>query len=415
MNHTLLAELAPNDQALLDPLVAALRGAAFQHAGRAPNPAALPGVLVATPAALVDRAAEQLLVTCCGEAWARGWLPAELLHQARRGVPAAVTRLVATAIANDHVARRSVTLHPGWVDHVEALDLPPAAGRAGWVTQWAAATQPDRARAVATIVTALARMVGLPMLDPLLPPPGATGPLPAASWYLLDAEHGSTGAPILQRIRALLAKAESTSFEAESLAFTAKAQELMTKHAIDTALVTARPRGDRPVVTRLCIDAPYVDVKATLLHVVAGASRCRVIQHPSVALCTVVGFPADVHAVEVLYTSLLLQAQAALDDALRRSRRTGRVFRASFLAAYAHRISARLDAINQEVLAEAAAEHGTSIAPVLASRASEVDSLVDERFTDLRTVRSRRSYDAAGYASGRLAAERAQLTSGEVG
>ena len=48
--------------------------------------------------------------------------------------------------------------------------------------------------------------------------------------------HEATDA-VLARIRQLLAKAESTTFEAEALAFTAKAQELMTRHAIDAALV----------------------------------------------------------------------------------------------------------------------------------------------------------------------------------
>jgi hypothetical protein len=415
--------LAPPDPALLDPFVHALRAAASAHLGRATGragsgAASAGGALVAAPADLVDRAAEVVLRACCDTAWRRGWLPAELLHQGRRSSSAPVGRLVAAAIANDHVERRSTTLHPAWVAHVEALELPPADGRAGWVTRWATGTALPRARTVALVVQAIARLSFLPPLDALLPPPGATA-VPVPSWYLFGTD--DTGAhPVLGRIRALLAKAESTTFEAEALAFTAKAHELMAKHAVDTALVAGRSgdrsRGGQAVAMRLCIDAPYVDIKSTLLHVVAKASRGRVVQHPSVALCTVVGHPADLQAIEVLYTSLLVQAQTALDDARRRGGPAagGRLFRSSFLAAYAHRIGQRLEEVSRAVVAEATATHGAALVPLLASRAEAVDAFIDAHFADLRTLRSRRSYDPAGYASGRLAAERAHLAHGEV-
>jgi hypothetical protein len=416
--------LAPPDPALLDPFVHALRAAAAAHVGRATGrPSGGPGVsaagaLVAAPADLVDRAAEVVLRSCCDTAWRRGWLPAEVLHQGRRSSSVPVGRLVAAAVANDHVDRRSTTLHPAWVAHVEALELPPADGRPGWVTRWAAATGLPRSRSVALVVQAVAQLSFLPPLDPLLPPPGATS-VPVPSWYLLGTDDAGAH-PVLGRIRALLAKAESTTFEAEALAFTAKAHELMAKHAVDTALVVGRtgeraPR-EQAVAMRLCVDAPYVDIKSTLLHVVAKATRGRVVQHPSIALCTVVGHPADLEAIEVLYTSLLVQAQRSLDDARRRSGPAagGRRFRSSFLAAYAHRIGQRLEEVDRAVVAEATATHGATLVPLLAARADAVDAFIDEHFADLRTLRSRRSYDPAGYASGRLAAERATLAHGEV-
>jgi hypothetical protein len=414
--------LAPPDPALLDPFVHALRAAAGAHLGRAAGVAGggpgTAGALVAAPADLVDRAAEVVLLSCCDTAWQRGWLPAELLHQGRRSSSAPLGRLVAAAIANDHVERRSTTLHPAWAAHVDSLGLPPADGRAGWVTRWAAVTGLARLRTVALLVQAVARVSYLPPLDRLLPPPGATA-VPVPSWYLLDTADAG-GHPVLGRIRALLAKAESTTFEAEALALTAKAHELMAKHAVDSALVAGRAGGRSPleqaVAMRLCIDAPYVDVKSTLLHVIAKASRGRVVQHPALALCTVVGHPADLQAIEVLYTSLLVQAQTALDDACRRGGPSagGRLFRSSFLAAYAHRIGQRLEAVSRTVVAEATATHGAALVPVLASRAEAVDAFIDEHFADLRTLRSRRSIDPAGYASGRLAAERAHLAHGEV-
>lgn len=416
MPSSALDGLAPPDPALLDPYVAALRAVAYAHLGRAPAAGTVSGLLVTAPPAVVDRAAEVLLRSCCDRAWQQGWLPGEVLHQVHRA-PLPVGRLVAAAIANDHVERRSTTLHPRWVAHVESLELPPADGRPGWVARWAAAHVADRARAVVALVHALSRVVLLPPLDALLPPPGAGDTVIAPSWYLLDDAAGAAD-PVLHRIRSLLAKAESTTYEAEAEACTAKAHALMTKHAVDLALVAgARSGGERPVATRLCIDAPYVSSKATLLHVVASATRCRVVQHPALSLCTVIGHPADLRAVELLYTSLLVQAQTALDDALRRggARAAGsKVFRSSFLTAYAGRIGQRLEAIAREVVADATATHGAALVPVLAARVDAVDAYVHEHFADLRTLRSRRTYDAAGVASGRLAADHAHLAHGEV-
>ena len=42
---------------------------------------------------------------------------------------------------------------------------------------------------------------------------------------------------ILDKIRRLTAKAEATPYEAEAMAFAAKAQALMTQHAIDAAML----------------------------------------------------------------------------------------------------------------------------------------------------------------------------------
>ena len=68
----------------------------------------------------------------------------------------------------------------------------------------------------------------------LQPPPkewDASGPRRRSSG-------GTVGEPkMLARIRALLAKAEATTFVEEADAFTAKAQELMARHAIDAAAV----------------------------------------------------------------------------------------------------------------------------------------------------------------------------------
>ncbi|RMB71755.1 DUF2786 domain-containing protein [Rhodococcus sp. SBT000017] len=76
-------------------------------------------------------------------------------------------------------------------------------------------------------------------LDKLLPPP--------AQWTAQSAATGpgrATDSKMLGRIRGLLAKAESTQFPAEAEALSAKAQDLMTRYAIDSALLdTGNPRN----------------------------------------------------------------------------------------------------------------------------------------------------------------------------
>ena len=51
---------------------------------------------------------------------------------------------------------------------------------------------------------------------------------------------------VLDRVRGLLTKAESTEFPAEAEALTAKAQELMARHSIEQAMVEARCGASGP-------------------------------------------------------------------------------------------------------------------------------------------------------------------------
>jgi hypothetical protein len=233
---------------------------------------------------------------------------------------------------------------------------------------------------------------------------------------------------MLDRIRALLAKAESTEFAEEAEALSARAQELMAKYSIDHALLAARS-GDReePSGRRIPVDGPYEEPKCTLLNVIALVNRCRAVWSKDVGLMTVVGFPADLDAVELLFTSLLVQANTAMlraggkKDEFGRSRT--RAFRQSFLVSYAIRIGERLEEATAHATAEAADElavverdsagavsSGTDLVPFLAARQQAVDDAVDELFGgNLKRGRAARVTDAEGWASGRAAADLAKL------
>ncbi len=378
--------------------------------------------LCGLPRDVVDHVAEQLVLAEVAATWTRGWQPSELLRQGRLGChSASAARLIALAIAVDHAGRRSVNLHHEWVAQIESLTLPRVVPGAGLAGQWAAEERLDRTEAVIAFADVLANMRRLPGLDVLLPPPGTGEGAPITSQFFDRlSERGGHADPLLARIRNLLAKAESSTFEAEAMAFTAKAQELMTRHAIDAAFVTAGARGshEQPSALRFPVDAPYVDAKSFLLHTVAKAGRCRAVFHPDWAFSTVVGFPSDLALVELLFTSLLVQAQTAMVDAARvahdgtRARSKG--FRSSFLTAYTARIGERLDEINAAVYAQVATEQSADFLPVLRSRSAAIDGFIADRFGTLSSKRRHRSFDAAGWASGIDAAERARLTSGDL-
>lgn len=204
--------------------------------------------------------------------------------------------------------------------------------------------------------------------------------------------------------------------EADATALTAKAQELMTRHAVDAAALHAGDDTDgelAPVAIRIPIDAPYTDAKSLLLQTVALASRCRSVHDPDLDLSTVVGFPDDVAVVEVLFTSLLVQAQTALTDAARHAppgtRTRSQSYRSAFLLSYTHRIGDRLEEINQHVIDQATIDHGGSFLPVLRSRSDRVEDHMRAMFTTMTSKPVRGGYDRAGWASGQLAADRAAI------
>ncbi|WP_238424813.1 DUF2786 domain-containing protein [Micromonospora parastrephiae] len=168
-------------------------------------------------------------------------------------------------------------------------------------------TGPGRPRS-APPLDVLALVESLPPIAVLRPPPGSTGAaIPRA------AGTARSGSPMLDRVRALLAKAESTTFPAEAEALTGKAQELIARHSIDEALLAAgSENGDLPGGIRLSTDTPYAGAKALLVQEVAAANRCEAVWSDDLGFTTVLGWPADLVAVELLYTSLLVQATAAM-------------------------------------------------------------------------------------------------------
>lgn len=259
---------------------------------------------------------------------------------------------------------------------------------------------------LALAVQALSLLLHLPPLPRLAPSPATGG-----------GGGGRSGA-VLERVRALLAKAESTTFAEEAEALTAKAQELMARHAIDQAMLDAAGGGGPSAVAgrRIGVEDPYAAAKSVLLDRIATANRCRSVWSSDMGFSTVFGTPGDLDIVELLFTSLLVQGTDAMVGAGRSVDRSGRSrtrsFRQSFLLAYAMRIGERLAETTEEAAAEAVGRHGGALLPVLAGRAGAVDDAVAEVFPDMMS-RGLAATNGAGWVAGRTAAELATLAVGD--
>ncbi|HUQ39589.1 MAG TPA: DUF2786 domain-containing protein [Acidimicrobiales bacterium] len=210
------------------------------------------------------------------------------------------------------------------------------------------------------------------------------------------------------KIQALLAKAESTTYEEEAEALVAKAQELMARYAIDEAMFDRGAGRTRGISSRrMSIPDPYARAKFSLLSAVASANRCQAVYEPLSRRVRVFGTEGDLDGVDLLFSSLLVQATAAM---LRASAGEPRVksFRQAFLVAFAHRIGQRLEEATATAVQEASEDYGENFLPMLAARSDAVDAALREEFPHVR-----RSYtsvsNGAGLRAGKAAADDAQL------
>lgn len=359
------------------------------------------------------------LVELVDTAWQRGWRPADLHGYVGRHWDALTAKVLGDAMAANLARYARPTVDEGWHDHLEQISAsvwwPPQIDH---LTARAART-PGGAAAVdaatGILEVALLRLPEIERLDPL-PGHAVPGRTP------LDADER-----LLTRVRMMLAKAESTPYEAEAEAFTAAAHSLMARHSIDRAILDASPggsRSDAPRATRVPIAAPYAKDKFGLLSAVARANRCRAVWHEHFGFGTVIGHDCELRAVELLFASLLVQASTGmLAHGSTGSAASARVFRRSFLSGFAGRIAERLAEATAEETRAATADPGrlrpgadggsgsagTDIVRVLADREHEVEASVSERFPHLSTMRSRARLDVDGWYSGRAAGDRASL------
>ncbi|WP_433376561.1 DUF2786 domain-containing protein [Actinoplanes sp. CA-142083] len=306
-----------------------------------------------------------------------GWQPAEL-HRvvARLGNPVQAHLI---AEATRAYISKFPDIDPRW--RAQADDLPGGNNNR------------DRIKTLDAGLGLLIELRKLPTIDKLIPAPGD------------KPEKRLRGADnrVLERVRALLAKAESTDFPAEAEAFSAKAQELIARHSIEEVL--AATPDETPLARRLGVDHPYESEKASLLDAVARANHCHTVWSPELAFSTVFGFDADIDAVELLYTSLLVQANRAMArDEPAKGKARIKAFRRSFLVAYAVRIGERFERATRHEI-----EQHSDLLPVLRSRDLQVQEAVTRAFPRTVKARGSRVDSLEGWESGRAAADEAKL------
>jgi hypothetical protein len=361
-----------------------------------------------------DRVAAESIVSLLARRWnGGGWLPLDLLHVVRREFSAKVARLAAEIVLDD-ASLRSPDRPAAW-DHQLAAVAATATSRyvptVSGIERWRRVEKATLADAMRATLQVMGFIVLLPRVPVVLDPPSDWARLAAAPEQR-TADAGTIDARVVDKVRALLAKAESTDFPAEAESFTSKAQELMSRHAIDTAMLTNdRPHelGSEVRSRRIHIDNPYAREKAQLLGAVAFANQGRTVWDEHFGWATVVGFPIDLDLIELLFTSLLIQLTRAVGDAGRSGGHTkSPSFRRAFVLAYAIRIGERLTEAQHQARHQAQHQYGSALVPVLAARTDAVDQITEQIFPRLRESRVRR-VDAHGWRAGRLAADIATL------
>ena len=362
------------------------------------------------------------LAAATSQAWERGWQPGDVHRMAARRLSTDEQAFVVDAMSDELVRYAPATVDPSWWAQLAVID-----GRVWWSRSqtWLDGHRErgtDWLSVVSHSLTALHLLQSLPDLERLTALPGAFRPS-AADAARATSDAGPTvevEGRILERVRMLLAKAESTTFAAEAETFTAGAQALLARHSIDAALLAAGEgpgaHHGGPVGRRIGIETPYEGPKASLLTAVASANGCRMVWTRELGFGTVVGFEADLEFVELLFTSLLVQANSAMlaegSRADHRGRSRTRAFRSSFLTAYAYRIGERLRQVARDEVQSAAplaSTHGRALVPLMAARAEQVEQTVGEWFPSLTRRRAPSVRDAEGWDVGRAAADRARL------
>jgi hypothetical protein len=337
--------------------------------------------------------------------WRMGWMPADAWEITRRTSDASAASLLVDMIAEETARYAAATVDDRWAAQVQQL------GAVVWwdrgrphLLQWTERAGVGFEEALRTTISLLAALMMLPELPRIVPPPGTATRRSAVAASGVDQK-------ILARVRALLAKAESTQFPDEAEALSAKAQELMNRHAFERALLDADAQRQQVATSiRLWLDNPYVEAKSSLVAAIANANRCKAVFYAKLGFVALVGEEMDLEITELLAMSLLVQATRAMVAEGSHTMRDGtsrtRSFRRSFLVAYAGRIGERLEEAGTRAHDPA---EDKRLLPVLAKRSRVVEETFQAMFSNT-VQRSTTVTNGAGWHAGRAAADRANLT-----
>jgi hypothetical protein len=218
---------------------------------------------------------------------------------------------------------------------------------------------------------------------------------------------------LLDRIGALLAKAESTDSLHEAEALVAKAQQLATLHAVDLAAARQRTqrkhRREQVTQRKLTLarrPGPGLRHQVLLFVTIAHVNDVQVDIARNSTYVLAFGFPSDIDVVEAMHASLATQMIAGATAAIRRGdhkedlywsdaaggwRSDARVFRSNFNDGFVTAIGERL----RDARAKALAEHDAQPEHAAAARSSGAELVLVEKAQEVAAFHQTHS-DARG-------------------
>lgn len=233
----------------------------------------------------------------------------------------------------------------------------------------------------------------------------------------------TTHQPMLDKIAALLRKAESTTSPEEAALFTAKAEELMVKYSIEATQL------DQDLGVEANIEAfsfhlnkTEMYAKAFINYLFSGVAEAlgtvRVFRHSDNSKSyTLVGTHRDVVVAEQLMESLMNQCLSQMvqwakhDNALKTlPRNEQKIARRQFILSFSSVVIDRLRATHRDVVRET-----TGAELVLVKQVQRVDRYVEEKMNVGQSRRSSIRGSHLGRAEGAEAGRRANIGSGGVG
>jgi hypothetical protein len=235
---------------------------------------------------------------------------------------------------------------------------------------------------------------------------------------------------LVDRVRKLLAKAESTTNPHEAEAFSTKAAELIAAHRIDVQHVRdSLSHGSLGLRQVPLGRGAYVRARLSLLMAVATNHDCEVVFQtgPDGTTAVVAGYESDLDITELLYGSLHTQAATQMATLRRRTPAATQSYRRAFLFGYSRRIgdllaesrrrpaepaapsSPRRNAAQPSLFDEQIDAVEAAALPDLLARAERVKEFAARSFGRVSTAAPPRPAQASGWNDGHRAAGRADL------
>ncbi|MGC4928059.1 DUF2786 domain-containing protein [Streptomyces sp. DT117] len=223
----------------------------------------------------------------------------------------------------------------------------------------------------------------------------------------------------LAKIRAILAKAEdpaATPEEAET--YFSKAASLMSKYGVERAMLAeADPSTDKPSTRIITVKGSYLLDRVQLLNNITQALggqtvRWRVFDRETGKNAHRVelhAYESTLDRVEILFTSLLLQAFNGMRQSRPAWGESTTAYRKSWLAGFSQSVYQRLTDAEEIAAAQATKElGGRSAELVLASREDTIRVQFKAAYPKLRMAPKRR-LTGSGWSEGKAAGQRADL------